>query len=48
MFVDDGRTDNRVCTISGASDKVQAAIQMIQRLLPDEVSISIIENICIS
>ncbi|XP_052091444.1 far upstream element-binding protein 1-like isoform X3 [Mytilus californianus] len=33
---DDGRTDNRVCTISGASDKVQAAIQMIQRLLPDE------------
>lgn len=39
-FSDDGRSDSRVCTVSGAPDKVNAAIQMIQRLLPDEVNLT--------
>ena len=33
---DDGRSENRICTVSGPPDKVQNAINMIQRLLPDE------------
>ena len=38
VLIDDGRSENRICTVSGPPDKVQNAINMIQRLLPDEVS----------